>query len=443
MQAITLTLAAIISCAVLLLPPARAFAVYIIALFFYPVYLVVQLGTLDISLVRIVVAVLLLRCLLNTNLKAKFKWCQLDTWVTLAALVHFIIALAAWKMPISKSFENSSGNLMDTYFAYLAARFCLTDYKAVVTSVKWIAISLVPLAILGVVESYTGWGPYQKLITYCPWQEATEPTLNIRSGFYRAGGPFSHSILFGAAFVMFLPLVYWLRHQGGKWRMGSYIITGVLVIGTLSSMSSGPVMMLVFVLFFLFLERHKTYVKPVLIFAVIFCFLVDLISNRTFYHVLASYADPIGGSGWHRAKLIDLAIERFSEWWLVGYGMQDPGWGQSLGMTWTDITNHYLVTGVKYGMPGLIAFCAMLAVIVIMLIRLHKSTEQPLLKSWCWALGSALIALSISFNAFTLFGQSTTLFYCILGFVGSSYNFIIPNNTINRVKVKKLYRFAN
>ncbi|HPS55952.1 MAG TPA: hypothetical protein PLP05_10160, partial [Sedimentisphaerales bacterium] len=309
----------------------------------------------------------------------------------------------------------------------------------IVTSLKWIAIALVPLAILGAVESYTGWGPYNKLLIYCPWQEISEPTLNVRSGFYRAAGPFSHPILFGIVFAMFLPLVFWLRHQGGKWRFGSYIIIGILVIGVLSSMSSGPVMMLVFVLFFLFLERHKTYVKPILISVVISCFLVNLISNRTFYHVLASYADPIGGSGWHRAKLIDLAIEHFSEWWLAGYGMQDPGWGQSLGMTWTDITNYYLFNGVRYGMPGVIAFCGVLVFSVVILVRLHMFTKQPLLKSWCWALGSVSIALSIAFNGILLFGQSATLFYCILGFVGSSDNFIIPNNTLSRVVVKKLY----
>jgi len=439
MQALTLSLAVIISFAALLLPPARAFAIYIIALLFYPVYLVVRLGPLDISVARIVVAVLLLRCFLNAELRSKFKWRRLDSWVTFAVLTNFSIALASWKMPMAELLENLAGNLMDTYLAYLAARFCLTDYKAIVTSLKWIAIALVPLAILGAVESYTGWGPYNKLLIYCPWQEISEPTLNVRSGFYRAAGPFSHPILFGIVFAMFLPLVFWLRHQGGKWRFGSYIIIGILVIGVLSSMSSGPVMMLVFVLFFLFLERHKTYVKPILISVVISCFLVNLISNRTFYHVLASYADPIGGSGWHRAKLIDLAIEHFSEWWLAGYGMQDPGWGQSLGMTWTDITNYYLFNGVRYGMPGVIAFCGVLVFSVVILVRLHMFTKQPLLKSWCWALGSVSIALSIAFNGILLFGQSATLFYCILGFVGSSDNFIIPNNTLSRVVVKKLY----
>ena len=435
MQALTLTLAAIISCAVLLLRPARAFSVYIIALLFYPVYLVVRLGPLDISMARIVVAVLLLRCLLDTRLRAKFNWCRLDSWVTFGAIANFCIALVAWTLPMAKSFENSSGHLMDTYFAYLVARLCLTDYKAVVTSVKWVAIALVPLAILGVVESCTGWGPYYKLIGYCTWQEVTEPTLNIRSGFYRAIGPFNHPILFGAAFAMFMPMVYWLRHQGGSWRVSSYIIVGILTIGCLSSMSSGPVMMLVFVSCFLLLERHKNYVKPVLIFLAISCVLVEVLSNRTFYHVLASYADPLGGSGWHRAKLIDIAIEHFGEWWLVGYGMQDSGWGAALGMSWADITNHYLVAGVKYGMLGVIALCGTLAASVIMLVRLHHSSKDSLLRSWYWAMGSIIVAFIISFNAFHVFGQTEILFCCILGFVGSSVNVSSSSNRIQLVHI--------
>jgi len=422
MQAITLTLAVIISWAVLLLPPAHAFSIYVITLLFYPVYLVVRLGPLDISLARIVVTVLLLRCLLNVSLREKFKWCRLDSWVTFGAIASLCIALIAWKLPVAKSFENEAGHLIDTYFAYLAARLCLTDYKAIVASVKWIAIAMIPLALLGVIESYTGWAPYYRLVTYCPWLQVSEPSLNIRSGFYRAVGPFSHPILFGAAFVMFLPMVCWLRHQGGRWRTGSYVIAGILAIGALSSMSSGPVMMLIFTSCFLLLERFKHYVKPIIIFVIISLVLVEVISNRTIHHVLASYADPIGGSGWHRAKLIDLAMENFGEWWLAGYGLQDSEWGVALGMTWTDITNHYLVAGVKYGLLGVIALCGVLVVGVSTLIRLHKSTTLPLLRSWYWAMGSIIVVLIISFNAFCLFGQANTLFYCILGIVGSSGN---------------------
>ena len=219
--------------------------------------------------------------------------------------------------------------------------------------------------------------------------------------------------------------------------MNSYVIVGILVIGALSSMSSGPVMMLIFIFFFLLLERHKNYIKPLLIFLVISLLLVEVLSNRTFYHVLASYADPIGGSGWHRAKLLDVAIERFGEWWLAGYGLQDPGWGDAVGMTWTDITNHYLVAGVKYGLLGVIALCGMLVVCLRMLIRFHNSTLSPMQKSWYWAMGSIIVALIISFNAFTLFGQANTLYNCILGFVASSADLSLNSDHIRLTRVSQ------
>jgi hypothetical protein len=422
MQALTVTLAVILACLVVLIPRAHAFSVYVITLLFYPVYLVVQLGSLDVSAARVVVMVLLLRCLLNIRFRASFKWNWLDRWVTFAAVTNLCIALIGWKMPMSNALQNESGHITDTYFAYLVVRFCLTDYRAIVTSIKWIAIALIPLAILGVIESYTGWAPYYNLVVYCPWLQIVEPALSERTGFYRAIGPFNHPIMFGAAFIMFLPLVYWLRHQTGHWRIWSYVTVAFLAIGAFSSMSSGPVMMLFISIGFLAVERAKYLLKPLIICAVSGCFIIGIISNRPFYHVIASYADPLGGSGWHRAALIDLAIKHFNEWWFLGYGGQDPHWGKSLGMSWTDITNNYIVAGVKYGLVGIITLCGILTVGIRTLIQLHNSTKTPLLKSWYWALGAIFVTLVISFNSFCLFGQAETLFYCILGFVGSSFN---------------------
>jgi hypothetical protein len=333
-----------------------------------------------------------------------------------------VIPLISWPFAFMQTFENTGGHLTDTFLAYVVARYCLTDRKAIATAAKLIGLALAPLALLGAIESYTGWAPYHHLLVYRPWLPVIEPQLSVRTGYYRAMGPFNHPILFGAAFTMFLPLVYWLRHESGDWRGLSYLLVVPIAVGTLSSMSSGPWMMLVMTIAFLVLEHCKHWVKPLLIFAAFSCIAVGIISNRPFYHVLASYANHAGGSGWHRAKLIDLAIKHFDEWWLIGYGGLDPGWGPSLGMDRTDITNHYLIAAVQYGLLGVIALCGILAVGISTLVRLHNSTECPSLKSLYWALGIGLVTLAIGFNGFHLFGQADTLFYCVMGFVGSSAN---------------------
>jgi O-antigen ligase len=123
--------------------------------------------------------------------------------------------------------------------------------------------------------------------------------------------------------------------------------------------------------------------------------------------------------------MIDLAIEHFGDWWLVGYGGQDPGWGQLFGSSWTDITNEYICRGVQYGISGVIALLGVFIAGISMLVSLYKSEKRPELKSLYWAMGSVLVMLIISFNACTFFSQTTSLFYCILGIIGSSPNFAV------------------
>jgi hypothetical protein len=96
-------------------------------------------------------------------------------------------------------------------------------------------------------------------------------------------------------------------------------------------------------------------------------------------------------------------------------------------MTWTDITNHYVVAGVEQGLLGVIAVCGMLATGLWMMIRLYRSTQDAVLRSWYWALGSTIVTLAIIFNGVLFSGQAGTIFYCILGFTGSSYNIAMRN----------------
>jgi hypothetical protein len=380
----------------------------------------VQLGPLDISAARIVGGVLFMRCLFDASIVGKFKWCKLDTWIMIMMGVTVVVPLIAWQMPSMKVLENRSGFIMDSYMAYFLARFCISDYRSIITVARWVTPVVVALAVLGMIESVYGYQPFNALRRFCPWRP-TAPSLaeNMRSGYYRAVGPSGHPILFGISFVMFLPMIWSLRHEKSSWKTWAYVGGIFASIGAMSSMSSAPWMMICMIWGCLMMERFKYLAKPLLGFIVGSCFIVDVISNRTFYHVMASYANPIGGSGWHRAKLIDLAIENFNEWWLMGYGGLDPGWGSRLGMTWTDITSHYISVGVFYGVWGVIGLVGMMLTAVLLLIRAHNRAKDPTFKSWCWAFGSLLTVLAISFTSCTLFDQTRTHFYGMLGMIGS------------------------
>ncbi len=419
MTTVTLFIASVASFLVLFLSPATAFAVYLTSLIIYPSFLVVRLGPLDISVGRIVVAILLLRCLCSIDIRKKFVWHRLDSWILFGWILSFTIPMVSSVVPLMQKLEQQSGAMMDTFFAYFVARYCITSRDGMVAVIKWIGIVMVPLACLGIIEATTGWQPFRALVRFCPWAEQIPPA-DMRHGFYRAVGPLVHPILFGTTFVLFLPMIYYLRNERGKWRPLGFFLSITASIGALTSMAAGPWVMLITTIVCLTLERFKNWTKPLIIFLICSVIGVGIISNRSFYHVIATYTNPLGGSGWHRAKLMDLAIEHFDEWWLAGYGGRPIGWGLSLGMGWTDVTNEYIMFGVKYGMLGVIALVGVLVSSLLKVQRLHNTTDDPKLKSFYWALGSIVVVLMISFNTCAFFGQAFTLFYCILGMIGSA-----------------------
>lgn len=431
MQGVTLTIALVLSVLVIAVRPKYALVAYIIGLLWYPSFLAVTIGTLDILVGRFVVAVLLLRCYFDDGIRRKFTWNRLDTLVTLSMVVYVCAYLITQVDPIAQTLEGRSGFLMDTWCAYFAARFIVTDRKSLISIIKCISIALVPLAILGVIESVTHWQPFAPLWRFSPWYGGLGFISEGRFGLARAVGPFSHAILFGGVFAMYLPLIYYLRREKGEWRSLAYIISGIALLGALSSMSSGPWVMAILVVFCLVMEKHKNLLKPLFIFLVFSCIAIGIASNRPFYHVLASWANPLGGAGWHRARLIDVAIMKFDEWWLIGYGDKDPGWGQYFGMGMTDVTNEYILNGVRYGILGVIALCAVLTKAFRGLISTYRRVTHPAHKSLVWAFGSLLFSVAVAWMSVSFFGQLMTLVYCSIGMIGSlcspGFNWQIPN----------------
>ena len=419
MQGTVLAIGVLCSVLVLTLRPRYALVVYITALLWFPDYLRISIGTIDISAGRIIVTVLFLRCLNNDRLRSQFKWTQLDKWVALSMVVY--VGMTLITQPTFASIENRGGFLIDTWLTYMVTRFIVTDREKLISIIKCISIALIPLAILGCVESITGWHSFEPLKRFRPWNPMTdteEIERKMRWGFTRAIGPFSHPILFGSGFTMFLPLIYCLRHEK-KWHKQAYKLSVAAIIGALSSMSSGPWVMVIVVIFCLAMERYKQWVKPMLKFFILSCIVVEILSNRNLHHIIFSHASQLGGAGWHRARLIDVAIQHFSEWWLAGYGGKDPGWGYHFGMSFTDVTNEFILTGVLYGLAGLIVLCIVLIVGFRGLILAHKKATHPANRSLYWALGCILLSVTVAWMSVSFFGQLIPLFYCILGIIGS------------------------
>ena len=117
MESVTLTVAAIFSALVLFAPPAYALVAYITCLLWYPSYLALSMGTVDIFVSRIVVLMLFLRCLSDSRIQKNFKWSRLDRIVLLSMIVY--VGTYCLAVQISTAIENRGGFLLDTWFAYM------------------------------------------------------------------------------------------------------------------------------------------------------------------------------------------------------------------------------------------------------------------------------------------------------------------------------------
>lgn len=429
MQGVTLLVAIMGSAAALLLQPSYALAGYFATLLWFPDYLRVSIGSVDLSAGRIVATLLILRCLTNTNIRKKFVWSTLDSWVALTLGAITVIYCVASGLSFD-AIENRGGLVTDTWFAYIAARLIITDKETLVRFIKAVAIILVPLAIYGVIESTTGWQPFFQLVKYRQWRAAEANAYlatETRWGFTRAIGPFSHPILFGNCFVMFLPLVWALRRQRGNWGKMAWLLAAIVAIGAVSSVSSGPWGTMFVVIFCLVMEKYKRWTKYIIFSLIGMALFTVIASNRPLYHVALYYVNLGRGDWYQRARLIDAAKDNFFQWWLTGYGGRDPGWGSTDGGYFfghfTDMNNQFLLYGTEGGMLALIGLCGVFAVAFRGFYRAYKRTNDIQLRSLYWSMGCTLVGLIVCWQAVSFFGQVVALFYALLGVMGSAILF--------------------
>jgi hypothetical protein len=312
---------------------------------------------------------------------------------------------------------------MDTLLVYFAARLAITDKREFLSFAAVASVIFVPLAILGAVESATHRLIFYHLTQFRAWRASIIEgpiTGEGRWGLTRAMGPFSHPIMFGSAFATFLPLSWVLRHRVGVWKVLAYVVSGTIVLGALSSMSSCSWMMLGAVLFCLFMEKYPRWVKPLLKASIALTLFVEVASNRHFYHVFGEAINVLGGDWWQRVLLVDLAIADFGKWCWYGTGGHDPMWFDPRGASFTDLNNEFLTVGVESGLVGLILFCVVLVQVFRGLVRGYRRTNDKTLRSIYWALGSALVGTIIVWQGVSYFGQPLMLFYCVLGLTVST-----------------------
>jgi hypothetical protein len=373
----------------------------------------IQIGSLHFSAIRILISTGMLRMLIRgerlSNRANSIDW-------LMAVWALWAIASSFFYTNLSAALISRLGLVYDTCGIYFIFRvFCHS-----LDDVDWLcratAILLVPVALEMVYEKVTISNLFYESI-------GSQIGLYIRQGHVRAQGPFGHSILAGTVGAVCLPLVIplWFKN-----RKIAAIGIGACLSIVITSASSGPILSTIFAVAALVMYRHRNRTRLVLWLLVVGYIALDFIMKDPAYFILSRIDIAGGSTGWHRAMLIQSALENISEWWL--YGTDYTRHWMPSGVPWsenhTDITNHYLKMGVIGGLPLMLLFITILArgffFVGKMLRQMPVLSQQSQLM--IWGLGASLFTHAVSIMGVSYFDQSFVFLSLTLAAISSVHS---------------------
>lgn len=248
--------------------------------------------------------------------------------------------------------------------------------------------------------------------------------LQERGDRVRCQGPFRSPILAGTFAATLFPLMAGLWLQGGRGKLRAVLGALGCVIATVLSNSSGALLCLVAAVigFALWPMRERMHLFRRGAVAVIIG--LALVMKAPVWYVISRVSDLIGGGGWHRSYVIDIAVKNFSDWWLLGTS-RTADWSPDYQVLLVDpdnidITNHYVFQGVRGGVIMLVLFLAIIVFCFKTLGRgVRADLDLPLNRKFLWAIGIALAAHCTAFISVSYFDQISVFWFWLLAVVSS------------------------
>jgi hypothetical protein len=366
---------------------------------------VIQFGPFNFPVLRILLAFGFVRVIIRSErLSGRMNgldWLMIlwATWALISSLFH--------RDP-SAALVNRLGLVYNGCGIYFLLRIFFQSLDDAVRLCRITATLLIPLALEMLYEKLTAHNLFSAL-------GGVSEVPDFRGGRVRAQGPFSHAILAGTIGAVCLPLMIgiWQKHR----KTAITGITACIVIA-FSSSSSGPIMSALFGIGALFMWKWRHYMRLVRRFAIMAFLGLDLVMKAPAYYLIARIDLTGNSTSWHRAALIDAAVNHFSEWWAVGtdYTRHWLNYGVPWSTNHIDITNHYLVMGVNGGLALMLLWIVILIkgfALVSQTLR-QASPLSPESQFMVWALGASLFSHAATFISVSYFDQSFVFIYLTL-----------------------------
>jgi len=366
----------------------------------------IAIGPLDFTLMRLLLVGGIVRAVLRKDAQG-MKWNSMDSFLIAYAIVGAITYIALWQN--SAAVVHQLGRLYNILLVYFLIRLYVVTEEQIVVLLRALAWICVLSAVFMMIEQVFHYNLFSVF-------GGVRPNVWIREGRLRAQGSFSHAIMAGTFGAAFVPLFWGLWSMGGvaNRRHAAWGAAGAVTM-TMASASSGPVLTLMASTFAIAMWRYRRYTVLMKRLAVAMIVALHLVMQAPVWHLIARI-DIVGGStGYHRYRLIDAAINRFSEWALVGVrGTRHWGWLMH------DVTNQFIAVAVDGGLFSLILFILLIRAgfKIVATCKAFSISHEAQARLW-WAWGATLFAHCVSFIGVSYFGQMTHLWYLTLAIIAS------------------------
>lgn len=404
MSPVGLSVAVFCGLAVLLVPRRWAIvSVLVVACFVSPAQRIVVLGA-DFELLRLMVLFGAARILMCNEWR-EFRWQWLDRtlilWVIVGTITYVVLHGTADALRLRL------GTAYDAVGMYFLCRILIREWEDLRTVAQGIAGMSVLIAMAFLWEYLTARN------LFAVFGGVREITW-VREGRMRCQGPFAHPILAGLFWAAVFPLVgalAWTPRYGATCAVVGGLACLFIVY---ASGSATPVVALGFVCVgaMAFAVRH--WMRCIVVAGACVLVLLHFVMHAPVWHLLARVRVVGGETGWHRFYLIDQAIQRLDEWWMFGT-VSTSHWGTGLH----DITNQYILEGVRGGFVSMVLFMVMLWLAFAAVGKVWRAAPGRAEVIMAWALGVSLFVHATSFIAVSYFGQITMLFYLSLAMPAS------------------------
>jgi len=321
----------------------------------------VVVATLDFDFIKILVLVCLARIYSNKkayNFHVEKPDTILNYWM-FWSIFSYGILLGGFSGIVSRT-----GFMITAVGSYYIGRACIRTAEDIKRVTVFIGLLAIPMVFFFLIERGTG-----KNI-FSIFGGVPDITL-IRNGRLRCQGPFSHPIMAGVFWASFLPWLgaLWFSKTVARYRVAIFI--GCVAIIIANTASSTPVMSVLFTLlgFYMFTIRDKL---PLIRKSIVLILIsLHLLMESPVWHLISRIDISGGSTGWHRYQLIQQGINHIGEWWFVGT-LSTAHWGHGM----IDITNQYLLEGVRGGLAAMVLFIIFLFKIFTLIGRAMKVADS-------------------------------------------------------------------